>query len=76
MPSQTIAEARTISNIVRRARQYKELKWRILPIKPEDLRLYVHTDAAFGNAKGKGTQAGYIVGVTDDNLQQGNKATG
>jgi hypothetical protein len=74
MPSPTIAEARTISNIVRRARQYKELKWRILPIKPEDLRLCVHTDAAFGNAKGKGTQAGYIVGVTDDNLQQGNKA--
>ena len=24
--------------------------------------------------RGKGTQAGYIVGVTDDNLQQGNKA--
>jgi hypothetical protein len=74
MPAPTVGEARTISNIVRRARQYKELTWSILPIPPEDLRLCVHTDAAFGNAKGKGTQAGYIVGVTDSNLRCGHKA--
>ena len=74
MPNPTIAEARTVSNIVRRARQYKDLKWNILPIPPEELRLCVHTDAAFGNAKGKGTQAGYIVGVTTSELQQGKTA--
>eukprot|EP00435_Cladocopium_sp_Y103_P015753 s1700_g3.t2 len=74
MPNPTIGEARAIANIVRRARQYKELTWTILPIAPENLRLCLHTDAAFGNAKGKGTQAGYIVGVTDSNLKDGNKA--
>eukprot|EP00435_Cladocopium_sp_Y103_P050503 s1907_g15.t1 len=74
MPRPTIAEARTISNVVRRARQYKDLKWSILPIPPEELRLCVHTDAAFGNAKGKGTQAGYLVGVTNADLQSGKQA--
>eukprot|EP00435_Cladocopium_sp_Y103_P011900 s3832_g3.t1 len=74
MPQPTIAEARVISNIVRRARQYRDLKWTILPIPPEEIRLCVHTDAAFGNAKGKGTQAGYLVGVTDSNLQAGAEA--
>eukprot|EP00435_Cladocopium_sp_Y103_P051560 s1160_g16.t1 len=74
MPRPTIAEARIISNIVRRARQYRDMKWTILPIPPEELCLCVHTDAAFGNAKGKGTQAGYIVGVTNRSLQAGAEA--
>ena len=60
--------------MVRRAKQYQELEWRILPIPVKRLRLCLHTDAAFGNAKDKGTQAGYIVGVTDDLLQQGEQA--
>ena len=74
MPRPTLAEAKTVGNVVRRAKQYQELEWRILPIPVKRLRLCLHTDAAFGNAKGKGTQAGYIVGVTDDLLQQGEQA--
>ena len=34
----------------------------------------LHTDAAFGNAKAKGTQAGYIVGITSEALQKGQEA--
>ena len=74
MPRPTLGEAKTVANVVRRAKQYQELEWRILPIPVKRLRLCLHTDAAFGNAKGKGTQAGYIVGVTDDMLQQGKQA--
>eukprot|EP00434_Breviolum_minutum_P039141 symbB.v1.2.034744.t1/scaffold4544.1/size38254/1 len=74
MPRPTLGDAKTVGNVVRRAKQYQELEWRILPIPIKRLRLCLHTDAAFGNAKGKGTQAGYIVGVTDELLQQGKEA--
>ena len=74
MPKPTLGEAKTVGNVVRRAKQYQELEWKIQAIPVEKLRLCLHTDAAFGNAKGKGTQAGYIVGVTNDLLQQGKQA--
>ena len=74
MPRPTLGEAKTVGNVVRRAKQYQELEWRIQSIPAKRLRLCLHTDAAFGNAKGKGTQAGYIVGVTDEMLQQGKQA--
>ena len=74
MPRPTLGEAKAVGNVVRRAKQYQELEWTILPIPVEKLRLCLHTDAAFGNAKGKGTQAGYIVGVSNDLLQQGKQA--
>lgn len=34
----------------------------------------VHSDAAFANAKKCGTQAGYIVGITNSNLEAGHEA--
>ena len=74
MPRPTLGEAKAVGNVVRRAKQYQELEWTILPIPVKKLRLCLHTDAAFGNAKGKGTQAGYIVGVTNDQLQQGQQS--
>ena len=74
MPRPTLGEAKTVGNVVRRAKQYQELEWRILPIPVKNLRLCLHTDASFGNAKGKGTQAGYIVGVTEESLQKGEQA--
>ena len=46
-----------------------------MPISFEDLRIYLHSDAAFANAKKQGTQAGYlVVGVTTDDLQEGKPA--
>lgn len=74
MPRPTLGQARTVANIVRRARQHKDMVWKIQSIDFADLRLCLHTDAAFGNAKGKGTQAGYVVGVTDYRLWKGEEA--
>ena len=74
LPSPTLGEARTVGNVVRRAKQYKTLTWKILPIPFSELRICLHTDAAFANAKKQGTQAGYLVGVTTDEMQAGKPA--
>ena len=74
LPSPTLGEARTVGNVVRRAKQYKNLSWKILPIPFHDLRICLHTDAAFANAKKQGTQAGYLVGITTDDMQAGKPA--
>ena len=74
LPSPTLGEARTVGNVVRRAKQYKTLSWKILPIPFRDLRICLHTDAAFANAKKQGTQAGYLVGITTDEMQAGKPA--
>ena len=60
--------------MVRRARQHHELMWRFLPVPLENLRLVMHTDAAFQNAQGGASQAGYIIAVTDDRLASGEMA--
>ena len=74
LPEPTLGEARTVANVVRRAKEYKDLSWNILPIPLSQLKLCVHSDAAFANAKRQGTQAGYIIGATDRKLQQGEAA--
>ena len=74
LPRPTLGAARTVGNVVRRAKQYKTMVWKILPIPLNDLCLCLHTDAAFANAKKQGTQAGYIVGVTTKELQIGKPA--
>eukprot|EP00435_Cladocopium_sp_Y103_P072195 s58_g39.t1 len=74
LPRPTLGAARTVGNVVRRAKQYKHLCWKILPIPVQELRLCLHTDAAFANAKKQGTQAGYLVGATTDDLQAGRPA--
>ena len=74
LPSPTLGEARTVGNVVRRAKQYKTLSWKILPISFSELRVCLHTDAAFANAKKQGTQAGYLVGITTDEMQAGKPA--
>ena len=63
-----------VGNVVRRAKQYKSMSWKILPIPFPELRPCLHTDAAFANAKKQGTQAGYLVGVTTDELHAGKPA--
>ena len=60
--------------MVRRARQHHELMWRFLPVPLENLRLVTHTDAAFQNARGGASQAGYIIAETDDRLARGELA--
>ena len=60
--------------MVRRARQHYELMWRFLPVPLENLRLVMHTDAAFQNAQRGASQASYIIAVTDDRLAEGELA--
>ena len=74
LPEPTLKQARTVGNVTRRARQYQNLEWKILPIPFEELHLCLHSDAAFGNASKNGTQAGYIVGVSNENLRRGEVA--
>ena len=68
-----LGQAKTVANVVRRAKQYKDLVWGILPthFPMKDLRLCIHRDAAFANAKKQGRPGGYLIGVTDDNMRLG-----
>ena len=74
LPKPLLGEAKAVANVVRRAKQFKNLTWKVLSIPFSELRLCLHSDAAFANAKKKGTQAGYLIGVTTDALQQGQPA--
>eukprot|EP00438_Fugacium_kawagutii_P025213 Skav222622 [mRNA] locus=scaffold4205:86469:93548:+ [translate_table: standard] len=74
LPRPTVGQAKTVANVVRRAKQYKDLVWKILPIPMLDLRMCLHSDAAFANTKKQGTQGGYLVGITDDQFRRGKPA--
>ena len=69
-----VRHCRQANAMVRRARQHHELMWRFLPVPLENLRLVMHSDAAFQNAQGRASQAGYIIAVTDDRLARGELA--
>ena len=69
-----VRHCRQANTMVRRAKQHHELTWRFLPIPLENLRLVMHSDAAFQNAQGGASQAGYIISVTDDRLAKGELA--
>ena len=69
-----VRHCRQANAMVRRAKQHHELTWRFLPIPLENLRLVMHSDAAFQNAQGGASQAGYIISVTDDRLARGELA--
>ena len=69
-----VRHCRQANAMVRRARQHHELLWRFLPVPLDDLRLVMHTDAAFQNAHGGASQAGYIIAVTDDRVAEGELA--
>ena len=69
-----VRHCRQANAMVRRARQHHEWAWRFLPVPLENSRLVMHTDAAFQNAQGRASQAGYIIAVTDDRLARGELA--
>ena len=53
-----VRHCRQANAMVRRARQHHELLWRFLPIPLDNLRLVMHSGAAFQNAQGGASQAG------------------
>ena len=50
-PRPTLDKARTVAHVVKRAKQCRDLTWHIQAVPLEDLRLCLHTDAAFANAR-------------------------
>ena len=65
-PTPTLEQARAVAHVVKRAKQHADLQWVIQAVPISKLRICLHTDAAFANAKKEGTQAGYLVGITTD----------
>ena len=59
---------RRANNVVSRAVPHHGLGIRILPIPSKQLRLVLHSDAAFQNARGGASQSGHVVASTDDGL--------
>ena len=72
-PSPKIHHLRQASNVVRRARIHGNLPITFVPINPDDLTLVCHSDAAFANV-GVHTQAGFIIGFTSKQLNEGQSA--
>ena len=70
-PAPTIADALAANNAVRRAKQHRDQELQFCSIPPECLAIMCHSDAAFGNAKANATQAGFLVGFTHKNINQG-----
>ena len=69
-PSPTVHHLLEANNVIKRAKQFADLHITFKSIPLHNLRLCCHSDAAFANL-GPHTQAGYIVGFTDDQLDQG-----
>ena len=58
------------NHVIRRAKQLAELEITFQAIPMKDLRLCVHSDAAWANV-GDHTQGGYVVGFSTSNLDKG-----
>ena len=71
MSNPTIHNLCEVNNVIRRAKQHDDLTICFQPIPMKSLRLVCHSDAAWANV-GVYTQAGYVIGFTDDKLDQGN----
>ena len=72
-PSPTIHHLCEANNVVRRAKQHSDLGVTFLPISPAELRLVCHSDAAWANV-GDYTQAGFMIGFTSSQLDEGLEA--
>ena len=57
------------NQLVHRARQYSHVAITVRSIPWDKLGICFHSDAGFANAKGNATQAGYILGFVDDQLE-------
>jgi hypothetical protein len=57
------------NQLVHRAKQYSHVSVTVRSIPWSQLGICFHSDAGFANAKGNATQAGYILGFVDANLE-------
>ena len=73
-PQPTVGKCRDTNAMVRRALQFHDLEWVIKSVPMDELRIVQHSDAAFQNAKGGASQAGYVIGLTTEALRHGETA--
>eukprot|EP00435_Cladocopium_sp_Y103_P041079 s1210_g11.t1 len=69
-PCPKIKDLRMINHAVRHAKQESDLGITFQPIDPQKLTLVCHSDSAWANV-GTHTQAGYVIGFTHSDLQEG-----
>ena len=73
-PNPKIHHLRNANNIIRRARQHRDLCITFKPIPLSSLMICCHSDAAFAN-RGDHTQAGHITAFSERILNDGEVAT-
>ena len=72
-PNPRVADLRKANQAIRRAKLDRDLCLTFKTIKPEDLTVVCHSDAAFANV-GEHTQAGFVVAFTESKLQDGHES--
>lgn len=70
-PKPTVGDALAANNAIRRAKQHADLSIVYRPVPMAELAIVCHSDAAYANAKGGATQAGYVLGFTHQDLEKG-----
>ena len=70
-PTPTVSDAVSANNAIRRARQHSDMSIVFRKIEISSLAVVCHSDAAYANAKGGATQAGFVIGCCDKSLDQG-----
>ena len=70
-PTPTVSDAISANNAIRRARQHSDMSIVFRKIDISSLAVVCHSDAAYANAKGGATQAGFVIGCCDKSLDQG-----
>eukprot|EP00959_Pyramimonas_sp_CCMP1952_P361025 7560940-Pyramimonas_sp.AAC.1 len=70
MPRPTVGDVRHGNTIVRRAKQFSNLAWKIKAISIDRLRVIMHADAFNQNASKSGTPAGCVIAATDERMLQ------
>eukprot|EP00435_Cladocopium_sp_Y103_P025163 s1174_g6.t1 len=73
-PNPKIRHLRNANNIIRRARQHRDLGLSFKPIDLDSLMIVCHSDAAFAN-RGDHTQAGFMISFSQKGLNDGQVAT-
>lgn len=74
MPSPKVSDLKAVNQMIRRMRQHASVRVRYSPIPLDKLRLIMHHDAAWGNEKNHGTQAGYLIAFTSSEMSENKEA--
>lgn len=74
VPTPTWHDVQQLNNVVRRAKQYKELQVHVMYVDPKDMVIIIHSDPSLGSMLRDGTQGGYALGISDKRIMQQKEA--